>query len=279
MSSGLSSASTTADRRSIARDSAALAVDPECARTGVTTVIVSSTASKAMTSVGRTRIASGMPIGSWPGLRQVLHQPHHVVTEIAEHAGGHRRQSRGQRDAAFGDDVAQRCERRIVGRHKSSRIGERRAVDLGALAVDAKDEIRLEPDDRIAAAHRAAFDQLQKKAHRPSAGDLEKCRDRRFQIGDQSGPDELRLAGRVTRREGLRRRLDLHYLSCIELESSGPLPEFPMACASAAPLMLGAEIGFEPRHILADHVVGHLPLHRSARRSWRRPNWRRGSAS
>ena len=67
LSSGRSSASTTADRRSTARASAALALTPACGRTGVTTVMVSSTASKTITKVGRTRIASGMPIGSGPG--------------------------------------------------------------------------------------------------------------------------------------------------------------------------------------------------------------------
>ena len=118
------------------------------------------------------RVGNADRVGT--GLRQVLHQPHHVVAEIAEYAGGHRRQSRGQRNAALGNDVAQRRERRIAGRYESGGIGGRRAVDLGALAVDAEDKVRLEPDDRIAAAHRAALDRLQKKTHRPSAGDLEK---------------------------------------------------------------------------------------------------------
>ena len=56
-----------ADRRSTARASAAFAVTPGCGRTGVTTVMVSSTASNTITIVGRTRIASGMPIGSGAG--------------------------------------------------------------------------------------------------------------------------------------------------------------------------------------------------------------------
>ena len=121
-----------AERRSVARVSAALARDARPARrTGVTMVIVSSTASKTMTTVGRTRIASGMPIGSRRGRRQILHQPHHVVAEIAEYAGGHRRQRGRQRDAAFGDERAQRGERRGAGRREGRRIGLRRAVDLG----------------------------------------------------------------------------------------------------------------------------------------------------
>ncbi len=189
--------------------------------------------------------------------RQILHQADHVVAEIAEHAGRHRRQRRRQRDAAFGDDVAQRGERRVARRHESGRIGVRRAVDLRALAVDAEDEVGLEPDDRIAPAHRAAFDRFQKKTHRPAARDLQEGRDRRFQIGDQSGPDELRLAGRVARRERLRGRLDLHLVGVQRV-----IARTPHGLRQCGPVDAGAEIGFEPRHILADHVVGHLPLHR-----------------
>ena len=35
--------------------------------------------------------------------RQLLHQPHHVVAEIAEQAGGHGRQALGKLDAALGE--------------------------------------------------------------------------------------------------------------------------------------------------------------------------------
>ena len=115
--------------------------------------------------VGRIRIASGMPIGSGLGARQLLHQPHHVVAEIAEQAGRHRRQLFGQRDAAFGDQRAQRVERRLGAGREAVRLGARRAVDLGARAVRAPDQVGLEPDDRIAAAHRAAFDRFEQEAH------------------------------------------------------------------------------------------------------------------
>jgi hypothetical protein len=62
--SGRSSASTTADRRSCARSSAVCADTAGSGRTGVTTVIVSFTASNTTTSVGRISTASGIPIGS-----------------------------------------------------------------------------------------------------------------------------------------------------------------------------------------------------------------------
>ena len=66
-SSGLSKASTTAASRSVARASAVLAETPFSGRTGVTTVIVSFTASNTTTMVGRTTTASGSPIGSGLG--------------------------------------------------------------------------------------------------------------------------------------------------------------------------------------------------------------------
>ena len=56
-----------AERRSVARASAVFAVAPFSGRTGVTTVIMSRTASNTTTIVGRMRIASGMPIGSGLG--------------------------------------------------------------------------------------------------------------------------------------------------------------------------------------------------------------------
>ena len=184
------------------------------------------------------------------GRRQFLHQPHHVVAEIAEHAGRHRRQAVGQVDAAFRDQRAQRLERRLGAGREGVGLGARAAVDLGLRAVGAPDQIRLEPDDRIAAAHRAAFHRLQQKAHRLAAAELEEGRDRRLQVGDQRGPHHLRLRrGRSVRRM-----------------------RFPTARSAWAQLIgwraaaddlvqrrlveRDAEIVFEPRDIFADDVVG-----------------------
>ena len=141
------------------------------------------------------------------GRRQFLHQPHHVVAEIAEDAGRHGRQRVGQLDPAFGDQRAQGRKRRLVAGREGA---PRRAVDLGAPADGAPDQVGLEPDDRIAPAHRAAFDRFQQKAHRPAAGDLEEGRHRRFEVGDQRGPHHLRLAARIAFGERGGRRLDLH---------------------------------------------------------------------
>jgi hypothetical protein len=64
------------------------------------------------------------------------------------------------------------------------------AIDLGAAVDRAPDQIGIEPDDRIAPAHSAAFDRFQEKA-RSAAGDLEEGRHRRFEIGNERGPDDL----------------------------------------------------------------------------------------
>jgi len=84
------------------------------------------------------------------------------------------------------------------------------AADLGPGSDRAPDEVRLEPDDRVAPAHFAAFDRFEQKAHRPAAGDFQKGRDRRFKISDQGRPHDLRLAGRIARGKRRSRRLDLH---------------------------------------------------------------------
>ena len=143
------------------------------------------------------------------GRGQLLDQPHHVVAEIAEDAGCHWRQRVGQRNLAFGNERAQRLQRWLVaGRERA--VAARRAIDLGAALDRAPDEVRLEPDDRIAPTRRAAFDRFQQKAHGTAAGNLEERRDRRLKIGNQGGPDHLRLAARITLGEGRRLRLDLH---------------------------------------------------------------------
>src|ERR1700719_3500578 len=62
--SGASSASTTAASRLHARSNAVSAEMPASGRTGVTMVMMSVTASKTTTAVGRSNMASGTPIGS-----------------------------------------------------------------------------------------------------------------------------------------------------------------------------------------------------------------------
>src|SRR5204862_70441 len=72
------------------------------------------------------------------------------------------------------------------------------------------DEIGVETDDGIASAHRAALHRFQQEAHGARAGDLEKRRHRGFEIRDQRGPDDLRLAAGVSLGKRRCLRLDLH---------------------------------------------------------------------
>ncbi len=164
---GASSASTTADSRSLARASAVFAVAPACGRTGVTTVMVSLTVSKATITrrPHQHRIGNAERIGT--RRRQILHQPHHVVAEIAEHAGRHRRQRRGQRDAALARSARARPSSgaSLTGTKAAGSVWTVRLISARS-AVDAENDIRVEADDRIAAAHGAAFDRFQQKAHR-----------------------------------------------------------------------------------------------------------------
>ncbi len=135
LSSGRSSASTIAgEPLARARVSAAVAVTPGSGphrrhdRDGVLHRVEHHDQRRA----DQHRVGNADRVGIGRG--QLLHQPHHVVAEIAEHAGRHRRQVVGQRDAAFGDQRAQRLERRLRARRRNaSGVGARRAVDLGAL--------------------------------------------------------------------------------------------------------------------------------------------------
>ncbi len=89
-----------------------------------------------------------MPIGSGPGAAsELLHLPHHVVAEIAEHAGRHRRQRVRQRDPAFADEGAHRFERRRGERRECLWIALGLPVYLGQFAVGAENHIGLQPDD------------------------------------------------------------------------------------------------------------------------------------
>ena len=148
--------------------------------------------------------------------RQVLHLPHHVVTEIAEHAGRHRRQRVGKFDAALGDQRAQRIERRRAARLERLGVSARAAIDRGLAVMRAPDEVRLEADDRIAAAHRAALDRLEQEAHGFATAELQEGGDRRLEIGDERRPNDLRFAARVPRGKGVLGRLDLHDYCSVE---------------------------------------------------------------
>jgi hypothetical protein len=96
-------------------------------------------------------------------------------------------------------------------------FGASRAIDLGFRAVRAPDQIRLDPDDRIAAAYGTAFHRLEQEAHCFAAAKLQKGGDRRLKIGHQCGPHHLRLSAPVVVGESAFRRLNLHEIGyCCE---------------------------------------------------------------
>ena len=141
---------------------------------------------------------------------QRLHLAHHVVAEIAEDAGRHGRQLMGQMDVRFRDDATQRLERRLGHRLEAVAVGGGIAVDLGLAAGGAEDQVRLDADDRIAAAHGAALDRFEQEAVGAPRRQLEHGRDRRLQVGDHPRPHHLRLARVVGAREVVEGGFDQH---------------------------------------------------------------------
>ena len=70
-------------------------------------------------------------------------------------------------------------------------------VDLGLALAAAPDQVRLETDERVAAADRPALDRFQQEAVGAAVGQLEHRRNRRLQVGDQRRPDDLRPSGGI----------------------------------------------------------------------------------
>ena len=154
-------------------------------------------------------------------VRQPLDQPHHVVAEVAEEAGGHRRQLGRQVDPALGD---QRARGSPAGRRRPRAPGvgveARRTVEPRGGAAALPDQVGLHPHDRVAAAHLAAGDALEQEAVLARLGQLQHQRHRRVEVGDQAGPDHLvaarrrsprrspRSPGRAASREAGERRFD-----------------------------------------------------------------------
>ncbi len=160
--------------------------------------------------VGRIKTASGVPIDIRIWCRQLFHQPDHVVAEIAKDPGGHRRQTLRHIDFAFLDQRAECRKRRIVLRLEGIRFRTRGAIDVGLVAIDAENEIGIEPDDRVAAAHRAAFNGLKQEGWMPLAREFQIRRDRCLEIGNQRRPNKLGLAFGIARAECAFVRQDLH---------------------------------------------------------------------
>ncbi len=141
---------------------------------------------------------------------QFLHTAHNVVAEIAKYAGRHWRQTIWQLDPALRYQRAQSLQWRLGASDECIGVGAGRAIDLGLRAVRAPDQIRLDPDDRIAATHGTALHRLEQEAHCFAAAKLQKGGDGRLKIGHQRGPHHLRLSAAVVVGEDAFRRLNLH---------------------------------------------------------------------
>ena len=119
-------------------------------------------------------------------------------------------QALGQVDARGGDQVAQAVQR-AAGLGLKVALGDGVALgDLGLIAATAPDEVRLHRHDGIAAAPGAALDAFEQESVRLALSDLQIGRDRGFQVVDQSGPDDLRLAGVIGLGEGVEGGLKAH---------------------------------------------------------------------
>src|SRR3546814_19114235 len=66
------------------------------------------------------------------------------------------------------EQLAQRLERRLMAGLEAVLVEAGVAVDFGLAAVAAPQQVRLQADDRITAAHRAALDRFQQEGPRRS---------------------------------------------------------------------------------------------------------------
>ena len=96
--------------------------------------------------------ASAMSRASGGTSGRCLNETDGVVSHVAEHAGGHRRQVFRKIDRRFIKQVAQRRQRRLVGGFEALRRALRRPVDLGHFAMTAPQDVRRQSDNRVAPA-------------------------------------------------------------------------------------------------------------------------------
>ena len=142
---------------------------------------------------------------------QALDQADQIVTQGAEHAGGHGRQTLWQLHARAGDQITQAVQRAArLGRVAAS--GDVVAFrDLGLVAAAAPHQVRVHGHDRVATAPGPAFDAFKQEAVGTRLGDLQIGRDRGLEIVDQAGPDDLLPSGIIGFRKGVERGLQTHY--------------------------------------------------------------------
>ena len=142
----------------------------------------------------RVRHADGIGLGRG----EPLHVTHHVVAQIAENAGRHRRQVGRHLDGGVGQEGPQRRQRRFRAGLEPVGIVRSRVVDLGAMAGAAPDGIGVEADHRIAAARGVALDGFeQEDVARPALRELEERRHGRLEVGHMHRPGDACAAAAV----------------------------------------------------------------------------------
>ena len=125
-----------------------------------------------------------MPVG------QPLHQPDHLVAQIAVDAGRGGGQPFGNVGLAFGHEAAQHVERRLADRREGFARGDV-AVDAGLAALDLEDDVRIEPDHRVAALGGAVLHAFEQEGVLPALGELQIGTDGRLEVRYDALEDNL----------------------------------------------------------------------------------------
>ena len=189
-----------------------------------------------------------------------------------------------QRDPRLPDQLrAARRARRPDRARTRPRSWRAARLISAAIAAAAPDQVGLEADRRVAPAHRAALDRFEQEAVGPAFGELEHRRDRRLEIGDQRGPDHLRLPGLVAGDELGRIGARRHRARLRTARSGRPAARAAgrrRAVAADHAVDRGAvdldrivapQLGLELRQQVAPHVVLELGREPLDRRRDRRP--------
>ena len=99
-------------------------------------------------------------------------------------------QSLGHVEAAFGDEVAQRLKCGGFQWLESFAVAAPVAVDPRGVAGDLEHQVGVEPEQAVAPACFAALDRFEHPVAAPRLDQLERRRNRRFDVGDQPLPND-----------------------------------------------------------------------------------------
>jgi hypothetical protein len=110
----------------------------------------------------------------------------------------------------LGQQLAEAFQRRFGTGFERLGVEARGAVDLRLVAVGAPDQVRLQADEGIAAADRAALHRFQQEAVGTAVGQLHEGRNGGLQVGDDLRVDDLAAAFVMDRPEILEGRREAH---------------------------------------------------------------------